>query len=397
MQVLILGSGAQGAVMSHYLARSDAIDSVTCADVSLERAQAAARFAGRRKAHAARIDASNRKALDRALKGTDFAVNAAHPRFNLPLSEACARAGVGYQDLAADYDAIPAQLRLSKAFARRGIVGLMHCGGSPGVTNAVAREGVEALDRVDAIRLRLVSKQESIQPVSLWSVAVMLEDMAESPAVFRDGKFLRVAPFSDEETFRFPEPFGQQRVVQHMHEEPLTFGRLLGKGLRSVDLKMGGAHVFDMHEAFRLGLLDAKPIRVGTARVVPRDVVVALSPPAATPADVIRLLRRGILKDAIGCHVVEVEGERAGVRRIVRYTMLGPSLREVQQWMPGATNMSYRVGVSAAIVAEMAARSEVRPSGIYPPEGLGDESRRVFLDQLERNHLPVERAEHEVP
>lgn len=393
MRVLILGSGAQGAVMARYLAHREAIDHVTCADVSAERAAAAVRFAGGRKASASRLDAGNPRSLARVLRDVDFAVNAAHPRFNLPLSQACAREGVGYQDLAAEYDAIGAQLRLSKAFARKGRVGLMHCGGSPGVTNAVAREGVEALDRVDAIRLRLVSKQESTRPVSLWSVAVMLEDMAEPPAVFRDGRFLRVPPFSDEETFEFPEPFGPQRVVQHMHEEPLTFGRLLGKGLRSVDLKMGGPHVFDMHEAFRLGLLGSQPVQVGKARVVPRDLVVALSPPAATPSEVTRLLRSGILKDAVGCHVVEVQGERAGTRRIIRFTMLGPSLREVQAWMPGATNMSYRVGVSAAILVEMAAGGEVKPPGLYPPEGLGGESRAVFLERLAREHLPVERTE----
>lgn len=393
MRVLILGSGAQGAVMARYLARSDAVDAVVCADVSAQRAAAAVRFAKGRKASAATLDLSRPKAIERALKAADFAVNAAHPRFNLPLSRSCAEMGVGYQDLAADYEAIGAQLALAKRFARRGAVGLMHCGGSPGVTNAAAREGVEALDRVDAIRLRLVSKQESTRPVSLWSVAVMLEDMAEPPAVFRDGRIVRLPPFSEEETFEFPEPFGAQRVVHHMHEEPLTFGRLLGKGLRYVDLKMGGAHVFGLQEAYRLGLLGTRPVRVGKVSMVPRDLLVALSPPAATPGEVRRLLHRGILKDAVGCHVVEVEGDRGGARRTVRFTMLGPSLREVQGWMPGATNMSYRVGVSAAILVEMAAQGEVAPTGIYPPEGLGDASRRIFLERLEREHLPVERTE----
>ncbi len=393
MRVLILGSGAQGAVMARYLAGSEAIDAVVCADVSEERARAAARFAKGRKAAAAKLDAGRPKELERALRDVDFAVNAAHPRFNLPLSEACARTGVGYQDLAADYRAIGAQLRLTKRFARKEKVGLMHCGGSPGVTNVVAREGVETLDRVGAIRLRLVSRQESTRPVSLWSVAVMLEDMAEPPAVFRDGKVVRVPPFSDEETFDFPEPFGPQRVVQHMHEEPLTFGRLMGKGLRYVDLKMGGAHVFDMREAMRLGVLDERPVRVGDVRVVPRDLLAALSPPAATPAEVRKLLDRGILKDALGCHVVQVEGERNGTRRALRFSMLGPSLREVQAWMPGATNMSYRVGVSAAILAEMAAEGNVAPFGIYPPEGLEAAPRQLFLERLEREHLPVQRSE----
>ena len=198
MQVLILGSGAQGAVMAHRLARSDAVDRVVCADVSAERARAATRFAKSPKAAAMRLDAGDRKALSRILSTVDMAVNAAHPRFNLILSQACARLGVGYQDLAANYSSIGAQLRLSKRFARSGRVGLMQCGGSPGVTNVLAREGVEALDRVDAIRLRLTSRQVAKRPVSLWSVGVALDDMAERPAVYQDGKIVRVPPFSGE-------------------------------------------------------------------------------------------------------------------------------------------------------------------------------------------------------
>jgi len=393
MQVLILGSGAQGAVMAQRLARSDAIDQVICADVSAEQARAAMRFAKSRKATAMRLDAGDGRALSRVVATVDMAVNAAHPRFNLILSQACARLGVGYQDLAADYSSIGAQLRLSKAFVRSGRVGLMQCGGSPGVTNVLAREGVEALDRVDAIRVRLTSRQMATRPVSLWSVGVALDDMAERPVVFQDGKIVRVPPFSGEETFDFPEPFGPQRVVQHMHEEPLTFGRFLGKGLRYVDLKMGGHHVDQMKVAMDLGLFRTRRVKVDGASVVPRDLLVALSPPPATPADVIRLLRQGVLEDAVGCHVVQVEGTRAGRALIVRYTALGPTLREVQAWMPGATNMSYKVGVSAAILIEMAARGEIAPTGMYPPECLSEASRAVFLERLAASHMSVRREE----
>ncbi|MGQ0798003.1 MAG: saccharopine dehydrogenase NADP-binding domain-containing protein [Methanobacteriota archaeon] len=393
MRVLLVGSGAQGAVMAHVLARSSGIDEVVCADVSLERAGAAARFAKSRKVRATRLDASNRRALRGALSDVDAVVNAALPRFNLPLTRTALEAGVHYQDLAADYANIRAQLAHSKGFARKGRVGLMQCGGSPGITNVLAREGVDALDSVDAVRVRLISKLDASRPLSLWSAEVALEDMEEPPAVFRDGKVVRVPPFSDEEVFEFPEPFGPQPVLQHMHEEPITFGRFLGHGLRYVDLKMGGHHVYQMKEANAMGLLRREPVRVGKVRVVPRDLLVAVSPSALTPADVPALLRRGVLTDATGCLVVLVEGTRAGARHEIRYESVGPSLREVQAWIPGATNMSYKVGVSAAILIEMLASGEVKPAGVYPPEALAEESRRIFLDRLAAHHIPVRVAE----
>jgi len=394
MRVLIVGSGAQGAVMAHHLGRSNAVDEVVCADISLDRARKAARFAKSRKARAIRLDAGKPKELARALHTTDIVVNAALPRFNLPLTRAALAAGVHYQDLAADYGKISAQLAHSKAFERKGRIGLMQCGGSPGVTNVLAREAVEALDTVEAIRLRLISKLEATRPLSTWSVEVALEDMEEPPAVFRDGRVVRVPPFSEEEVFNFPEPFGPQPVVQHMHEEPITFGRFLGKGLRYVDLKMGGHHVYQMKEAMGLGLLSRKPVKVDGVSVVPRDVLIAVSPPALTPADVPRLLKAGVLKDATGCHVVQVEGTKGGARTVLRYTALGPSLREVQAWIPGATNMSYKVGVSAAIMTEMMARNQIEPmGGVFPPECLSADARAVFLERLKANHIPFQIAE----
>ena len=378
--------------MARFLGRSDAIDSVVCSDVSLGRAQAAKRFANSPRVRAARIDASDPRAVRKALGSTDVVVNAALPRFNLPLTQAALEAGVHYQDLAADYGNLRAQIALSKRFERQGRIALMQCGGSPGVTNVLAREAVEELDTVDAVRLRLVSRIDATRPLSLWSAEVALEDMEEPPAVFEDGKVRRVPPFSEEEIFEFPEPFGRQSVVQHMHEEPITFGRFLGKGLRYVDLKMGGHHVVQMKEAMAMGLLSRERKRVGKVQVVPRDVLIALSPPALTPEAVPALLRRGILKDATGCHVVVVEGTKGGSRHVIRYDALGPSLREVQQWMPGATNMSYKVGVSAAILVEMLAWGEVKPAGVFPPECLAEETRRIFLARLEENHIRVQRT-----
>ena len=393
MRVLIVGSGAQGAVMAYYLGRSDAIDAVVCADVSGERARAAARSAKSRKVRDRALDATKPKVLAKALLDVDMVVNAALPKFNLPLTRAALAAGVHYQDLAADYARIRAQIALSRGFAHRGRIGLMQCGGSPGVTNVLAREAVAGLDGVDSIKLRLISKLEARKPVALWSAVVALEDMEAPPAVFRDGTVLRVPPFSEEEVFDFPEPFGRQPVLQHMHEEPITFGMFLGKGLRYVDLKMGGHHVYQMKNAMSLGLLGRKPVRVGKTSVVPRSLLIALSPPAMTPAEVPGLLKRGDVTDATGCHVVQVEGTKGGARTVLRYTALGPSLREVQQWLPGATNMSYKVGVSAAIMVEMIARGQVAPLGVYPPEVLEDDARTIFLERLEANHISYDLSE----
>lgn len=391
--MLIVGSGAQGAVMAHYLGRSDAIDEVVCADVSKPRADAARHFAASKKVKSTVLDASRPRDLAQTLRGTDMVVNAALPRFNLPLTKAALAAGVHYQDLAGDYPTIDAQLRLSKGFARKDRIGLLQCGGSPGITNVLAREAVDSLDAVDSVKLRLISKIESTKPVSLWSVEVALDDMEEPPAVFQDGRVIRVPPFSDEEVFDFPPPFGPQPVLQHMHEEPLTFGRFLGKGLRHVDLKMGGHHVYQMREAMALGLLSRKPARIGKTTVVPRDLLIALSPPALTPDRVTKLLKQGVLHDATGCHLVQVEGTKGGSRRTIRYAGLGPSLKEVQAWMPGATNMSYKVGVSAAVLTEMVAEDRIPSRGVFPPECLPDEARTVFLERLRSTHIRSERSE----
>ena len=52
-----------------------------------------------------------------------------------------------------------------------------------------------------------------------------------------------------------------------------------------------------------------------------------------------------------------------------------------------ATNMSYRVGVAAALAVDMVARGEISVLGVYPPECLTREARTLYLERLKANRL----------
>ena len=113
--------------------------------------------------------------------------------------------------------------------------------------------------------------------LATWSAETLFGDFSLPPLVLRDGKVTTVPPFSGEETYVFPEPFGPQKVVQHIHEEIQLMTHFLGHtGLRDVDLKLGSPDVADVKALIGAGLWGNEPIEVDGVPVTPRKLMAQL-------------------------------------------------------------------------------------------------------------------------
>jgi hypothetical protein len=66
-----------------------------------------------------------------------------------------------------------------------------------------------------------------------WSPETAFEDMAAEPVNFINGKFQVVPPYNDPRIIDF-RGLGPRRVVDHEHEEPVTFGLLSQKGVQGL-------------------------------------------------------------------------------------------------------------------------------------------------------------------
>jgi len=395
MKILVVGTGAIGIVVASELAKSPEVKEVRLADINLERAERLRDWLKSKKVSAHRVDAGKSDDVVRVAEGVDVIVNTTLPIFNLTIMDAAFTAKANYVDLALyDYSSFLKQMELNDKWKEAGLTALLNAGSAPGITNVLAAHAADRLDHVDAIRIRIFDSVESREIVSTWSPEVMWDDMATEPVVYENGKFKSVPLFSGEEIYNFPDPIGPQTVVGHVHEEPVTLPRFIGKGLRYVDLKLGTPDMPIAKFVVQLGLLGDEPVDVRGVKVTPRDLFFKLIPPTLSFEEVENKIKAGTLIDAHECYMVEVEGEKAGKKMTYIFSVLFPSLREVQKKLSGATHESYVTGISAAIFIKMVCVGDIKAKGVFLPECLKLEAREKFIAKLAEKDIKIhERVE----
>ncbi len=159
MRVAILGAGGLGRALVSELRADHRVTGLTVIDRVGDRARVLAGIHERVPIEAHAVNVENVDVLARTLRGLDVAVNATLPRHNLTIMRACLDAGVNYVDVAAAGPSRPGgplgifeQLDQHEVFRSAGLTALLSMGLDPGITNVLAREACEGLDRIDAIR-----------------------------------------------------------------------------------------------------------------------------------------------------------------------------------------------------------------------------------------------------
>jgi saccharopine dehydrogenase-like NADP-dependent oxidoreductase len=384
-KVLVVGAGAQGKVISTWLSRWPEAEEVKLADIDID---AAARHVERLqspKVTAYEVDAADVDAVTGLAAGTDLLVAAITPPFLMGLMESALAAGVHYHDLAygPPYELFDAQLANDDRFRAGGLTALMCAGQSPGLSNLVAGHSAELLDGLESIRIRMYDQVEGEASFATWSAETLFGDFSLPPLVMRDGKITTVPPFSGEETYIFPPPFGPQTVVQHIHEEIQLMSHFLGHtGLRNVDLKVGAPDVAEIKTLIGSGLWSDTPVDAGGTSVAPRDVMRALLPATPSADEVEQLIESGALVDSAGVLVVEIDGIADGREVTHTYTVTPPTLREAHATLPGATHESYVTGTSAAVFSRVLASGQVGAKGVVSAEVFDSDLRKQILNYL---------------
>jgi len=395
MKILIVGTGAQGSVIATELVRSPEISEVRVSDVDLAKAERLAERLKSEKVRAQRVDAKRTDDVIRAAEAVNVIVNTAtlNDQITSNIMEAALKVGTHYQDLASYSHE---RLDFSDKWKEAGLTALIDTGLAPGLSNVLAAQAADKLDRVEEIRIRIWGGVESKDPTSFWSPETAWDDMVGEPIVYENGEIKRVPPFSGEEMYSFPDPVGPQTVFWHAHEEPETLPHFIGKGVKYVDFKLGGPD-FPLAKAIvELGLMDDKPIDVKGVKVAPRDVFLALVPPTPPMEEVERMIKAGMINMRVCC-AVDVKGQEddAEVRHILYSNFM--DIHELEKRMPGANPIAYLTSVPASIFTRMLIKEEIKTRGVIPPEALEPEVRRVFIDRLVEKGITVhEKVERRV-
>ncbi len=349
-----------GTVAARHLVRLKEIDDLVIADLVAARARGlAAKFRSLR-VRAVPVRDLEVGSLAKILEGAELAINAAHVSLDLPLMDACLDVGAHYMDLSSEPTQ---QFPYDPRFKKAGLAALLGAGEDPGIGNVLARTAVDALDTVDAIRIRdgdTASSPDTPLPV-VWSPETFLAEVFSPGLYFEDGRLVRPPPWSGREIYPFPEPVGPQPVYLMDHEEPETLGRFIGKGLRHVDLKLAiDDDTFRiLHTLHGLGLLEETPVTVEGKAVSPRQLLMSVLP---RPADLVGKVR------GTAMIAVEVDGTKDG-RRVTHRLFTGMRHEEAA-WRHNATATGYLVGTGAAVFATQFVRGQIPQTGVLSPECL---------------------------
>ncbi len=303
MHVLVVGAGGVGAAFAAIAQRRPAFKHVSLADVSPARAHdVVAKLGEADRFSAERVDASERAALVALIERLrpDAVLNACDPRFNEPIFDACFDTRTTYLDMAMTLShphperphEVPGvmlgdvQLARAEAWEQAGVLALVGIGVEPGLSDVFARYAADELfAMVDQVGVRdgadLVVEGYDFAPTfSIWTT---IEECLNPPLIWeRERGFYTTAPFSEPETFVFPEGIGPVECVNVEHEEVVLIPRWVTCERVTFKYGLGQEFIDVLSTLHKLGLDSTETVSVRGVEVAPRDVVAAALPDPAT-------------------------------------------------------------------------------------------------------------------
>jgi saccharopine dehydrogenase-like NADP-dependent oxidoreductase len=379
VKVLVLGAGGVGAAFAAIAQRRATFEHVTLADISLERAQAASgRLAEEGRFAAERVNASDVGELLALIERVrpDALLNACDPRLDEPIFDASLKARVTYLDMAMTLShphperpyELPGEMLGERQFAmgeqweRAGLLALVGIGVEPGLSDVFARHAADELfSSVSELGVRdganLVVEGYDFAPT--FSVWTTIEECLNPPLIWeRERGFYTTEPFSEPETFVFPEGIGPVECVNVEHEEVVLMPRWVRCDRVTFKYGLGEEFIGVLRTLHKLGLDSTQPVEVRGVRVAPRDLVAATLPDPAT------LGERMTGRTCAGTWV-RGTGKDGGPRSCYVYHVAD---NEVTMREYGSQAVVWQTAINPAVALELLDRGTWRGAGVLGPE-----------------------------
>jgi saccharopine dehydrogenase-like NADP-dependent oxidoreductase len=323
------------------------------------------------------IDASRQddiEALARKYK-VDLIMNAVDPIFNQQIFDAAYASGVHYIDMAmtlsephpddpfhqtgiklGDY-----QFGKAADWEKRGLLALVGMGVEPGMADVFARYAQDHLfDEIDEIGIRdganiIIDGYEFAPNFSIWTT---IEECLNPPVVWEQAKgWFTTEPFSEHETFEFPEGIGPIDVVNVEHEEVLLVPRWIKAKRVTFKYGLGDQFIGVLKTLHMLGLDKKEKINVKGVQVAPRDVVAACLPDPA---------HLGEKMHGLTCAGTWVKGRKNGCAREVYLYQVTDNQECMRKC--GCQAVVAQTAFNPVIAMELLERGIWKGTGVLGPE-----------------------------
>ena len=348
MKAAVLGTGLMGSVIGWDLAKSGDVDGVVVADIDEERLSALKRKAPGRKLSVEKLDIRERGKVVAFLKRFDIAASALPHGVVHHSDLAAVDAGAKMVNIAFEDE----QMELDAAARKSGALLIPGCGVAPGLGGILLTHALGELGGGDEGHILVGGIPEHPRPPFnyklVFSIVGLLREYIEDARVVRDGRMVKVRPFSTVEAYDFPAPIGRLEGFATDGLASLVYTMKGMKTLDEITLRYPG-HAEKMNVLMESGFFSREKVRVGGGEVSPLEVSWGVLG---------KMLSEGDPHDITVMRVIA-----KGRRGQVVYDMVDRYDEE-----NGVTSMGKTTGYTASIVAQMVGAGTVVGRGVVPPE-----------------------------
>jgi saccharopine dehydrogenase-like NADP-dependent oxidoreductase len=395
MKALLVGVGGVGEAIATIAKPRSWVEQIVLADYNLERAKEVQKKLGDEQRFPVEfIDASKQENIEALAKkyGVDLIMNAVDPVFNKQIFDAAYNVGVTYMDMAMTLSEPHAddpfhkpgiklgdyQFEKAKDWEAKGILALVGMGVEPGMADVFARYAQDHLfDEIDEIGIRdganiIIDGYEFAPNFSIWTT---IEECLNPPVIWeKDKGWFTTEPFSEHETFEFPEGIGPIDVVNVEHEEVLLVPRWINAKRVTFKYGLGDQFIGVLKTLHMLGLDNKEKINVKGVQAAPRDVVAACLPDPA---------HLGEKMHGKTCAGTWVKGWKDGQPREIYLYQVADN-QECMKTL-GCQAVVAQTAFNAVIAMDLLTHGQWKGVGVLSPEAFNPDP---FMDKMEEYGFP---------
>ncbi len=367
MKVLLIGVGGVGEAIALVAKDQPWLETMVLADYNLDRAhQVQQRISFSEKFPIEQVDAGDIARVVQLARRyhVDLILNAVSCDYIDTLFDAAYEAGCNYMDMAMSDTGVNMgrhQFEQSGKWEDKGRLAILGMGMDPGISDVFAKYAEKHLfDEIDEIGIRdgaaLEVKGYDFAPT--FAIKDTIEECTDPAVVWENDKgWYTVEPFSEPETFEFPEGIGPMECVHVEHEEVVLIPRWVQCRRVTFKYALGEKFMNAIRVIKMLGLHSRQPINVKGVWVAPIDVVAACLPDPAQLGD------RMTGKTCVGTWV---KGWKDGKPRQVFLYQVTDHEKSMRDY--GCQAVSLQTGFGPVIAMDLLARGIWKGKGVLGPE-----------------------------
>jgi lysine 6-dehydrogenase len=356
MKVLVLGMGLMGPTIAKDCAEAREVSKVTGCDVEAKKLREASAYINNEKFDTEELSVTDHNSLVDKMKDYDVVINGTAARFSMDVLRAAMEAGTSLVDLAGG--GYPHEGGIYEKVVESGITAIPGCGVDPGLIDMLSGQAFTFMDEIDEVTFACGGLPRKPEPPLDYKIVFGGTRMPIRPGkvpMIVDGKQVDLDRYTEVESIFVEGLEPMEAFIDGYYSSLLKLCLENGvKNFRGKTIRYDG-YVNKIMFLRDLGLLSEEPVDYEGYPVVPRELFHKIIYPlvkfdtAAGDRDLTVLL-------------IRAKGRKDGDEISVSYDMVDFYNEE-----KSVTSMAKTTGYTAAIVARMLGRGDIKTLGIQWP------------------------------